>query len=441
MGAGIAQVAAQAGHTVVVFDTHEPALARGEALVGKNLQRQVERGQLSADRAAALAARFRWSPKVSDLSSCGLVIEAIFENFDAKTALFAEVEAVVAPGAVLASNTSSLSITALGSRLARPAQFLGLHFFNPAPVMKLIEVVPGLDTDPALTPAALALMKSWGKIALTVKDTPGFIVNRVARPYYSEGWRAYEEGVASAASLDFVYRDLAGFRMGPLELGDTIGHDINFMSARSVYEAYFGRTRFAPSVLQGQLVAAGKLGRKSGSGVYVYAPGAEAPAPAFTDTATGRADSSVLIQPSDGRTAAEVAAANGRSVAVLDHSANPAATAIAFAASDDKARAAALAYAAAEGKKAVELADRPGLVVLRTLLQLTNGAADAVRDGVGAPEAIDLAMRNGVNYPFGLFDWGAGYGWTKVVEALEAVARGTGDAMYAPSEVLRKLAT
>ncbi|MEE2693143.1 MAG: 3-hydroxyacyl-CoA dehydrogenase [Pseudomonadota bacterium] len=474
MGAGIAQVAAQAGHSVVALDQDDAALARGRVAVEKSVEALIRRGKLTPADAAALKDRISWTLDIAEMKPASLVIEAIVENEEAKLSLFRRLEETVSATAALATNTSSLSVTALAARLQRPQRFLGLHFFNPAPVMKLVEVVAGAATDAAIARAAEALMRGWGKEAVATRDVPGFIVNRVARPFYGEGWRALEEGAADAATIDFLFRDLAGFRMGPLELGDLIGHDVNAAVARSIYEAYFGRTRFAPSLGQGQLVAAGLLGRKSGRGIYDYSVGPSEPrfaAPSEQKAVTlnlGRgADAlkalldsggasygedkttpsgfasvdGVLVGFSEGWTAGAFAHDFGRPVVLLDWVRDAkAATAVAFAASDDEARLAALAFAGACGKQAIELKDRPGLVVLRALLQLANAACDAARDLVSDADGIDRAMRFGVNYPFGPLEWAMSYGPARAVAALDAIGEETGEAMYFAGEFLRAAA-
>lgn len=437
MGAGIAQVAAQAGHRTIVFDLEQAALVRGRAGVAASLAAVVKRGKLTDEAAQATLARIEWTTDIGKLSAAGLVIEAIMEKLPVKQDLFRRLEAVVSADAILATNTSSLSVGDIAAGLASPHRFLGLHFFNPAPIMKLVEVPSGAATDATLAADALALMQHWGKVAIAVRDVPGFIVNRVARPYYAEGWRALDEQAADAATLDFLYRDLGGFRMGPLELGDVIGHDINAAAARTVFDAYGGKVRFVLPAGQLKLVEEGRLGRKSGRGVYDYGSGSIAAAPRFAATAESAIPGNALIRPSDGRTARRMAAETGRAVAVLDHAFNRDATSIAFAASDDTARRATLNLAARAGKKAVEVADRPGLVVFRTLLQLVNAAADAVTDAVATPEGIDLAMMNGVNYPFGLLAWARTHA-TDAAAALNHIADETGEAMYRPNGWLLK---
>jgi len=477
MGAGIAQVAAQSGHEVVVLDRDNEALARGCASVEKGAGALLKRGKITGDEANTIANRIQWSLDVTAMASCGLIIEAIVENAEVKTSLFKALEQATGDNTVLATNTSSLSVTSLAGALNRPARFLGLHFFNPAPIMKLVEVVSGAETDPVIAEAALNLMQGWGKVAVKVKDVPGFIVNRVARPYYGEGWRALEEGAADAATLDFLYKDLAGFRMGPFELGDLIGHDINTAAAKSVFEAYYGLTRFTPSLAQEQLVAVGRLGRKTGRGVYDYSEGASTPAPSFCNSAPAHPLGKIALGAkatalqtlfgaggvdfetretipagfaqirdtfagfSDGRTAADCADIYERPAVMIDWMRDPAsASTLAFSASCDDARETALTIAVALDKKAIELKDRPGLVVFRTLLQLANCAADAVRDQVADAASIDRAMMNGVNYPFGPMAWAEELGFDAVVSALDAIANETGEALYRPSEVLRGLA-
>jgi 3-hydroxybutyryl-CoA dehydrogenase len=281
MGSGIAQVAAVAGHRVVLADADGNAIARARDGLGKTLAREVEKGRLSAGADAAILDRIELVPGVDDLSrfrECGLVIEAIVERLDVKRGLFTSLEAVVPDECVLATNTSSLPVAAIGAACRRAERVLGIHFFNPAPVMPLVEIVPSLATSTSITAAARALVDSWKKTTVMASDTPGFIVNRVARPYYGEAIRMYEEGIADFATIDWAMKTIGGFRMGPFELMDFIGHDVNFVVTRSVFEGLFFDPRYKPSVTQQRLVDAGWLGRKSGRGFYDYAAGATAPA-------------------------------------------------------------------------------------------------------------------------------------------------------------------
>ena len=289
MGAGIAQVAAVAGHRVVIADNDSAAVARAGASIAKALAREVEKGRMPAghDTMALERVTFVADGGMDDLSrfaDCGIVIEAIVERLDAKKAVFAALEAVVRDACVLATNTSSLAIAAIGGACRRPERVLGVHFFNPAPVMPLVEIVPSLATETDVTSGVRALVDSWRKTTVIASDTPGFIVNRIARPYYGEAIRMYEEGIADIATIDWAMKEAGGFRMGPFELMDFIGHDVNFAVTRSVFEGSWYDPRYRPSVTQQRLLEAGWLGRKSGRGFYDYAPGAPQP-PATEDRA------------------------------------------------------------------------------------------------------------------------------------------------------------
>jgi 3-hydroxybutyryl-CoA dehydrogenase len=283
MGSGIAQVAAAAGHQVVIADAYAGAAAKAKTRIAEGLDGQVAKGKMGRDAADALLARlsFQVQPLGTDLSmfaECGLVIEAIIEDRAAKEALFAGLDAVTGGSAILATNTSSLSVTSLGGRRKNPGRFLGLHFFNPAPVMPLVEVIPWQGTDHAVVAEMRQLMKAWGKTPVLASDTPGFIVNRIARPFYGEAIRIAEEGIADYATIDAAMRDLGKFRMGPFELMDFIGNDVNFAVTKSVFEAMFFDPRYRPSLTQQRLVDAGFLGRKSGRGYFAYAKDAAKPA-------------------------------------------------------------------------------------------------------------------------------------------------------------------
>ena len=279
MGQGIAQIAASAGHEVVLVDRDEAALDRAKANLSRILNRLVEKGRLSAGEPDAILDRIKTAVDVQACAPCSLIIEAIVEKEEVKHAVFASLESVVSPKAVLASNTSSLSITRLAAGLANPERMVGLHFFNPAPLLPLVEVVPALQTRTGLPEDMMTLMHNWGKQPALAKDTPGFIVNRVARPFYGEAIRLYEEGVADIPTIDWAMTELGGFRMGPFQLMDLIGNDINYAVTESVWKAFHHDARYTPSFAQKRNVDAGWLGRKTGRGWHDHTEGAPAPKP------------------------------------------------------------------------------------------------------------------------------------------------------------------
>ncbi len=424
MGAGIAQVAAQAGHAVRLFDTRAGAAEAAKAKLAQTLDGLVTKGKLTADAVTATLARITAAETLP--GDVDLVVEAIVENLDIKRALFAELELLLPDDAVIATNTSSISVTALARGMRKPERLVGMHFFNPVPLMKLVEVVSGLGTDPAIAQAVFDLSAKWGKTPVHTRSTPGFIVNRIARPYYAETLMLLQDRAATPELIDACLR-AAGFRMGPCELMDLIGHDTNFAVTNSVFAANFFDRRFTPSLVQQELVDAGFFGRKSGRGFYRYPDGApalpavDAPAPtaaqvvvhgrgwvadrfaaALPDAAreldsdwTGLNVDGRQLRLTDGRRAAEL----GAGAAVFD---------LPLAASGDIAFAgdAALGgWLTLLGLTPRAIADVPGLVVARTIAMLINEAADAVQQGVCDEAGADAAMKLGVNYPAGPFEW------------------------------------
>ena len=475
MGAGIVQVAALAGHRVKLYDTRPGAAADAKGKLAATLDGLVNKGKLSAEAVQSALQRIEPIAALTEAADAGLVVEAIVEQLEAKRSLFRELEGLLPADAVLATNTSSISVTAIANGLQHPTRLVGMHFFNPVPLMKLVEVVSGLLTAPAVAEAIFDLAAHWGKVPVHAKSTPGFIVNRIARPYYAETLALLLEQAAAPAVLDACLK-AAGFRMGPCELMDLIGHDTNFAVTKSVYEANFYDKRYQPSLVQQEMVAGGLFGRKSGQGFYRHdgsAPAAlpvavhEAPATARQVTVHGRgpiadqldkaaaaalaaqgwgparqADSGwtglevagARLVLTDGRTAQAMAAALGLfDVAVFDRPMQQPAlpgTALAYAvapSASDAWRVQSAAWLAALGFAPLPVADAPGLVVARTVAMLINEAADAVLQGVCSPEGADAAMKLGVNYPAGPFEWLARWsvdGVTGVIRALDDEYRG-----------------
>ncbi|MBY4677153.1 3-hydroxyacyl-CoA dehydrogenase PaaH [Marinobacterium arenosum] len=479
MGAGIAQVAAKAGHPVLLFDAMEGAAQKGLDGVANGLARLVAKGKMSQDQVDALVGRIQVVDSLNDLAPAALVVEAIVERLDIKQQVFGDLEKICAENTIIASNTSSISITAIGAKLARPQNLVGMHFFNPAPIMKLVEVISGLDTDPAVAEAIYQLSERWGKQPVHAKSTPGFIVNRVARPFYAEGLRVAEEGGADIATIDALLKQCGGFRMGPFELMDLIGHDVNYAVTSSVFEAYYYDQRFLPALIQLELVNAGHLGRKSGKGFYDYSEGAEkpqpqtaAPAPApKTMTVEGslgvaeplvalceqagikvfreddgngciRVGEATLLLTNGQFATARAAASSNRNLIHFDLALDyQNADRIALSPADHASAEAvntAVGLFQAIGKQVSLIDDIPGMAVMRTVAMLANEGFDAVNQQVCSEEAVDIAMQGGVNYPRGPLAWAQQIGLGNVLQVLNNLAGVYGDDRYRASPLLRR---
>lgn len=287
MGSGIAQVALARGHRTLLTDASLAAVHKAGDAIAAALLHEVERGRMSKDAMQASLGRLQLVEPESGLGAfadCGVVVEAIVEALDVKQATFRALEQWVTPDCVLATNTSSLSIASIAAACRHPERVLGVHFFNPAPVLPLVEIIAGVRTDPTVAERAERLVYGWGKVAVRAADTPGFLVNRIARPFYGEALRMLEEGVADVATIDWAMKAIGGFKMGPFELMDFIGHDVNYVVTETVWTAMYYDPRYRPSLTQKRLLEAGLLGRKSGRGFYDYAPGAVAPEPVKDET-------------------------------------------------------------------------------------------------------------------------------------------------------------
>ncbi|MCP3819318.1 3-hydroxyacyl-CoA dehydrogenase [Streptomyces sp. A3M-1-3] len=472
MGQGIAQVALAAGHPVRLYDAVPGRAQEAAETVAARLARLVEKGRLDRAEADGALARLHPAADVAELSDAALVVEAIVERLPVKQELFRALEETVADDCLLATNTSSLSVTAIAGALKNPGRFVGLHFFNPAPLLPLVEVVSGFATDETAATRAYETAAAWGKTPVRCADTPGFIVNRIARPFYAEAFAVYEERGADPATIDAVLRECGGFRMGPFELTDLIGQDVNEAVTRSVWDAFFQSPKFVPSLAQRRLVESGRLGRKSGHGWFPYAEGAPKPVPhtappedapeavtvvgdlgpaaelgAMMEEA-GIAVKSVesggpyialpgegQLVPADGATSVEYDDVVYFDLA-LDYRG---ATRIALSVSADTSEQAlreATGLFQKLGKDVSVIGDVPGMIVARTVAMLVDLAADAVAKGVATPEDIDTAMRLGVNYPLGPVEWGRRLGQDWAFELLRVLHERCPTGRYAPSLAL-----
>jgi 3-hydroxybutyryl-CoA dehydrogenase len=478
MGRGIAQIAAQAGSLVRLHDTQPEALARACEDIHAQWARLQEKGRLEPAAVQACRDRLRPAGQLQDLGDCDLVIEAIVERLDVKKALFAQLENIVRPEAVLASNTSSLSVTAIAAGLERPQRLAGYHFFNPVPLMKVVEVIAGLKTDPAVCVRLSDYARQMGHTPVQAQDTPGFIVNHAGRGYGTEALRIVSEGVADFATIDRILRDQVGFKLGPFELMDLTGLDVSHPVMESIYTQYYDEPRYRPSAIAAQRVAGGVIGRKSGEGFYRYADGkaqvpAEPPVPAVAglppvwvstraarraelyqllkdlgaQIETGQSPSSqalTLVAPLgfDVTTVAVVERLDPSRTLGIDLLVDDASTRRRVLATNpatrDDMRDAARALFARDGKAVSVIRDSGGFVTQRVVATIVNIASDICQQRICSPADLETAVTLGLGYPMGPLAMGDRWGPTNVLEVLFNMQTVYGDPRYRPSPWLRR---
>ncbi|MEV1061621.1 3-hydroxyacyl-CoA dehydrogenase [Streptomyces sp. NPDC050263] len=473
MGQGIAQVALVAGHLVRLYDAVPGRAREAAAVIGARLDRLVDKDRLAATDRDEARARLKAAESLADLADCSLVVEAVVEDLAAKQELFRQLEDVVGEDCLLATNTSSLSVTAVAAALRNPGRFVGLHFFNPAPLLPLVEVVSGYATDVTSATRAYETARSWGKTPVACADTPGFIVNRIARPFYAEAFAVYEAQGADPATIDAVLRESGGFRMGAFELTDLIGQDVNESVTHSVWRSFFQDVRFTPSLAQRRLVESGRLGRKSGQGWYDYREDAEPAEPHTAERAQPPAyvvaegnlgpasellalirEAGVQVREEEEDHGTRLVLPGGGQLALADGQTSVEfrdvvyfdlaldyrkATRIALSASQDtstQTMSEAIGLFQALGKDVSVIGDVPGMIVARTVARIVDLAHDAVAKGVATEEDIDTAMRLGVNYPLGPFEWSRRLGRTWACALLDDLHDRDPSGRYAPSLAL-----
>lgn len=478
MGRGIAQIAAQAGSTVKLFDTQPGAVAKARDAVFAQWDKLHEKGRMDAAQVAGQKARLLAEDSISSLSDCNLIIEAVVERLDVKKALFSELESLVGPATVLATNTSSLSVTAIAAALKRPQQFAGYHFFNPVPLMKVVEVIAGLKTDPAICAKLAAYAKQMGHTAVQAQDTPGFIVNHAGRGYGTEALRIVSEGIADFVTIDRILKDQVGFKLGPFDLMDLTALDVSHPVMESIYQQYYEEPRYRPSVITAQRLAAGVVGKKVGEGFYRYVDGVaqispEPPVPQVDEMppvwvsprAARRAELLALLKtlgasietgasPSpaaltlvaplgfDITTVAVVERLDPARTIGIDMLVDDAATKRRVLATNPATRSdmrdAAHALFARDGKAVSVIRDSGGFVTQRVVATIINIAADICQQRICSPKDLETAVTLGLGYPLGPLAMGDRYGPANVLEVLFNMQTVYGDPRYRPSPWLRR---
>jgi 3-hydroxybutyryl-CoA dehydrogenase len=478
MGRGIAQIAAQAGSLVKLFDLQPEASTKAKSELSAQWDRLVTRNKLDSASAEGHKARVTTASTLAELADCNLVVEAVVERLDVKQALFAELEGIVSPETVLVSNTSSLSVTAIAARLNRPGRFAGYHFFNPVPLMKVVEVIAGLKTSPATCAGLSEFARQMGHTPVQAQDTPGFIVNHAGRGYGTEALRLVSEGVADFATVDRILRDQAGFKLGPFELLDLTGLDVSHPVMESIYHQYHEEARYRPSVITAQRLAGGVLGRKSGEGFYAYPEGVqqvppEAAVPVVAEmppvwvsprasrrsellqllkdlgakietSASASPQALVLVAPLgfDITTVAVVERLDPARTVGIDMLIDDAATKRRVLATNPATRTdmrdAAHALFARDGKAVSVIRDSGGFVTQRVVATIVNIASDICQQGICSPKDLETAVTLGLGYPMGPLAMGDRYGPTNILEVLFNMQTVYGDQRYRPSPWLRR---
>jgi len=484
MGRGIAQILVQAGQDVWLHDALPGAAEKAQAAIAQQLGRLAEKGKITVQERDRALARLHLAADFSELAPCRLIVEAIVENLDAKIALFRQLEGVVAEDAVLATNTSSLSVTSLAAGCKTPARVAGLHFFNPVPLMKVVEVIGGARTAPAINDALTALVEKTGHSAVRAKDTPGFIVNHLGRAYPTEALRIVGEGIAGFAEVDDVMREAAGFKLGPFELLDLTALDVSQPVMESIYDQYYQEPRYRPSALARQRMTAGLLGRKTGAGFYTYtAEGtkvdqpkeeedlSQAPLPHIWVSGGEEGDvkrlrevvsslggvvedgdhptegSLILLCPlgHDATTTAHDLHLDATRTVAIDPLHGFAAfsgrrTLMATPATSDEALRAARALFGRDGVPVTAINDSPGFVAQRVLACIVNVGSDIAQQGICSPTDLDTAVRLALAYPKGPLALGDSLGANRVLTILERLQAFYGDPRYRPSPWLKRRA-
>ena len=478
MGRGIAQIATQSGSAVLLFDMQTEASRAAQTAVYAQWDKLLEKGRLDAEQVNAYKSRLSCASVLSELSNCNLIVEAIVERLDVKVSLFSELENMVSPNTVLATNTSSLSVTAIAAKLKRPAQFAGFHFFNPVPLMKVVEVIAGLKTSASVCADLATYAEQMGHTPVQAQDTPGFIVNHAGRGYGTEALRIVSEGVADFATIDRILKDQIGFKLGPFELMDLTALDVSHPVMESVYHQYFEEPRYRPSVITAQRLAGGMLGKKVGEGFYRYDNGVqqispEAPVPQVdemppvwvspraarrsellqllknlgADIETGASPSPqalTLVAPLgfDITTVAVVERLDPARTIGIDMMMDDASTKRRVLATNPATRAdirsAAHALFARDGKAVSVIRDSGGFVSQRVVATIVNIAADMCQQSICSPADLETAVTLGLGYPKGPLAMGNLYGPTNVLEVLFNMQTVYGDPRYRPSPWLRR---